>query len=94
MPETPDIERAVALFYDGQQAPRLVAKGEHEVARQIVALAQEHQVPLCDNAALVALLMQLELDDEIPEALYIAVAHILAFAYELRGKSPLQKDNP
>jgi flagellar biosynthesis protein len=45
-------------------------------------------VPLCDNAALVDLLVTLELGDEIPEALYIAVAYIIAFAYQLEGKVP------
>lgn len=82
------IDQAVALLYDGKRAPRLIAKGEQALAQEIVALAQEHQIPLCDNAELVALLMQLELDDEIPESLYLAVAHILAFAYELQGKTP------
>lgn len=83
-----DIQKAVALLYDGDSAPRVIAKGEHKLAQQIVELAQQHDIPLCDNPSLVELLMQLELDDEIPEALYIAVAHILAFAYELRGKVP------
>jgi hypothetical protein len=43
---------------------------------------------VCDNAALVDLLVTLELGDEIPEALYIAVAYIIAFAYQLEGKIP------
>ncbi|BFM11264.1 EscU/YscU/HrcU family type III secretion system export apparatus switch protein [Simiduia litorea] len=84
-----DITQAVALFYDGDSAPRVIAKGDNLLAEQIVALAQAHDIPLCDNPSLVNLLMQLELDDEIPEALYIAVAHILAFAYELSGKFPV-----
>ncbi|AFU97283.1 EscU/YscU/HrcU family type III secretion system export apparatus switch protein [Simiduia agarivorans] len=82
------IQQAVALLYDGKSAPRLVAKGEHALAREIVELAHTHDIPLCDNAGLVALLMQLELDEEIPENLYLAVAHILAFAFELRGITP------
>lgn len=86
-----DITQAVALYYDGDNAPRVIAKGDHLLAEQIVAIAQEHDIPLCDNPGLVNLLMQLELDDEIPEALYIAVAHILAFAYELSGKIPGEK---
>jgi flagellar biosynthesis protein len=43
---------------------------------------------LCDNGALVELLVQLELGDEIPESLYLAVAYIIAFAYQLEGKEP------
>lgn len=85
---TQQLQKAVALYYDGKNAPHVSAKGTGEVAEQIMAIAQEHGVPLCDNAALVNLLVTLELGDEIPEALYIAVAYIIAFAYQLEGKIP------
>jgi len=83
-----DLDKAVALFYDGDQAPRVSAKGEGQLAREIIAIAEAEGVPLCDNAELVELLVNLELGDEIPETLYLAVAHIIAFAYELQGKKP------
>lgn len=82
------LQKAVALYYDGNNAPHVSAKGTGAVAEQIIAIANEHSVPLCDNAALVDLLVTLELGDEIPEALYIAVAYIIAFAYQLEGKIP------
>lgn len=82
------LQKAVALYYDGKNAPHVSAKGTGDVADQIIAIAQEHGVPLCDNSALVDLLVTLELGDEIPEALYIAVAYIIAFAYQLDGKIP------
>ncbi len=82
------LQKAVALYYDGKNAPHVSAKGTGAVAEQIIAIAQEHGVPLCDNSALVDLLVTLELGDEIPEALYIAVAYIIAFAYQLEGKTP------
>lgn len=85
---TQELQKAVALYYDGKNAPHVSAKGTGEVAEQIIAIAQEHGVPLCDNSALVDLLVTLELGDEIPEALYIAVAYIIAFAYQLEGKIP------
>jgi flagellar biosynthesis protein len=85
---TEQLQKAVALYYDGKNAPHVSAKGTGEVAKQIIAIAQEHGVPLCDNSALVDLLVTLELGDEIPEALYIAVAYIIAFAYQLEGKIP------
>lgn len=85
---TQELQKAVALYYDGNNAPHVSAKGTGEVAEQIIAIAQEHGVPLCDNSALVDLLVTLELGDEIPEALYIAVAYIIAFAYQLEGKIP------
>lgn len=82
------LRKAVALFYDGNQAPAVTAKGLGDEAERIMAIAQEYGVPLCDNAALVDLLITLELGESIPESLYIAVAHIIAFAYELQGKTP------
>lgn len=82
------LRKAVALFYDGKNTPTVTAKGVGAEAEAIMAVARQHQVPLCDNAPLVDLLVTLELGDNIPEALYIAVAHIIAFAYELQGKTP------
>lgn len=79
-----DVKKAVALFYDGNSAPTVTAKGAGDQADEIIRIAEEHGVPLCDNAPLVELLAQIELGDEIPEGLYIAVAHIIAFAFKLR----------
>lgn len=83
-----ELQKAVALFYDGQNTPQITAKGWGACAEEIVAIAREHDIPLCDNPALVDLLVNLELGDSIPETLYVAVAHIIAFAYELQGKKP------
>ena len=90
---TPGLTKAVALFYDGVNAPQITAKGAGKLAEEIIALAQEHGVPLCDNPTLVDLLVNLELGDEVPEALYVAVAYIIAFAYQLEGKTPEGKNH-
>lgn len=82
------LRKAVALYYDGRNAPTVTARGLGEEAELIMDIARQHGVPLCDNAALVDLLVTLELGDNIPETLYIAVAHIIAFAYELQGRAP------
>lgn len=79
-----ELKHAVALFYDGNEAPTITAKGQGIEAEEIIRIAQDNNVPLCDNAPLVGLLSQLELGDEIPEELYIAVSHIIAFAYKMR----------
>ena len=84
--DRPDL--AIALNYDGENAPRLTAKGQHELARRIVELAREHDVPMRQDPQLAALLSQIPLGDEIPEALYRAVAEVIAFAYMLSGKRP------
>lgn len=82
------LQKAVALFYDGENAPQITAKGTGAIAEEIIAIARAEGVPLCDNPSLVDLLVTLELGDEIPESLYVAVACIIAFAYQLEGKTP------
>jgi flagellar biosynthesis protein len=81
---------AIALQYDGEHAPRVAAKGRDEVAENIIRVAREYGIPLQENAPLAGLLATLELGDEIPESLYLAVAHVIAFAYHLSGKVPGQ----
>ena len=84
----PRRELAVALKYDGENAPRVTAKGSGELAERIVALAMEHNIPMQENALMAQTLAQLELNEEIPAALYLSVAEIIAFAYYLSGKVP------
>lgn len=81
-------QKAVALFYDGETAPKLTAKGTNEVAEEIIALAKEYDVPIREEPELVNLLARLKLGEEIPRELYIAVAEVIAFAYMLKGKIP------
>lgn len=83
-----DLRQAVALFYDGENSPELTAKGSGVTADEIIAIAREHNVPLCENPELIKLLSQIELGDHIPENLYVCIAQILAFAYNLQGKTP------
>lgn len=81
---------AVALKYaDGQRgAPRVVAKGTDEVAAKIRELAKEHKVAMLEAPALArALYKHTDIDDEIPEALYSAVAEVLAYVFQLRAYS-------
>lgn len=87
-------ELAVALQYDGENAPRVTARGAGELAERIIELAREHEIPLQENAPMVELLSHLELGEEIPPALYLAVAEIIAFAYYISGKVPPGHDDP
>lgn len=77
------IDEVVALKYDGEGAPKVTAKGRGEVAKQILKLAEEHQIPLYQDAELSALLSKVELGHEIPEQLYLAVARVIRFVFEL-----------
>ena len=76
---------AVALRYEKPDAPRVVAKGRGEIGQAIIDTAREHGVPLKHNPALAEALSKIELDDQIPEALYRAVSEILAFILRTSG---------
>lgn len=77
---------AVALFYDGRNAPRITAKGSDKVAQEIKRIAQENDVPLYEDIILAQVLSQIDLGEEIPRALYVAVAEVIAFTYMISGK--------
>jgi len=77
---------AIALEYDGKQAPQVTARGHDEIANQILKLAQEANVPIHMDKDLALVLDQVDLGEHIPEALYVVIAEILTFAYRLSGK--------
>lgn len=70
---------AVALKYDAPGAPKVVASGAGLTGEKIIAVAQAHGVPMTYNPPLAQALSTLELDTEIPERLYVAVAEVLSF---------------
>ena len=79
---------AVALKYDTEvmAAPTVVAKGADNVAFRIREVAQEHDVPIVENPPLArALFGGVELDQQIPEEHYQAVAQIISYVYRLKG---------
>jgi flagellar biosynthesis protein len=77
-------QKAIALAYDASDyAPKVVAKGRGMIAEQIIAKAKENGVFVHESKDLVALLMQVDLDDHIPPELYLAIAEILAWLYRL-----------
>ncbi len=82
----------VALKYDGDNAPKVTAKGEGITAQQILELAEKHGVPLQNEPELARILAQVPLGDEIPQELYIAVAEVIAFAYMISDKTPPPND--
>jgi len=78
---------AVALRYQGKamRAPQVVAKGAHLLAQRIGEIAREHDVPVLEAPPLArALYRHADLGDEVPAALYTAVAEVLAYVYQLR----------
>ncbi|MFA5172203.1 MAG: EscU/YscU/HrcU family type III secretion system export apparatus switch protein [Sulfuriferula sp.] len=77
---------AVALAYQtGDAAPKVVAKGKGLIAEEIIARAQANGVFVHESKELVALLMQVDLDENIPPNLYRAVAELLAWLYRIEN---------
>jgi flagellar biosynthesis protein len=79
---------AVALQYDkaNSPTPRVIAKGKGASGEAIIALAREHGIPIEENVLLAQALSQVEVGDDIPEALYRAVAEVLIFILRASGK--------
>lgn len=94
--ETPDPQeqrpeprkRAAALRYDFDKdpVPRVVARGQGEVAERIIELAKEHGVTIREDPDLVALLCKLEVDQLIPQKLFAAVAEVMAYVYRINNR--------
>lgn len=77
-------QNAVALAYQtGDLAPKVVAKGRGLIAEEIIRRARDHGVFVHESKELVALLMQVDLDRNIPPALYRVVAELLAWLYHI-----------
>ncbi|MCD7033797.1 EscU/YscU/HrcU family type III secretion system export apparatus switch protein [Metabacillus sp. GX 13764] len=85
-----NLKKAVALKYaEGRdKAPAVAAKGSGLVAEAIIEKAMEHAVPVQEDPSLVTLLEKLEIQEEIPEELYQAVAEIFAFIYKMENSLP------
>ncbi|MFP5390420.1 MAG: EscU/YscU/HrcU family type III secretion system export apparatus switch protein [Gammaproteobacteria bacterium] len=91
-PPTRRQQSAVALAYrDGDGAPKVVAKGKGLIAEQIMERAKGAGVYLHESKELVAMLMDVDLDRQIPPALYRVIAELLAWLHHLEAA---QKDAP
>lgn len=89
MEKSDKILKAAALKYDMEKdnAPTLTAKGKGELAKQIIKLAEDNDIPVKKDEDLVELLSKLEVDQEIPPDMYKAIAEIFAFIYDLSKKT-------
>ncbi len=92
MPNKPSQKKAVALQYRPEKnaAPKVSAKGSGRVAEKIIELAKTHGIPVKDDPDLIEVLSKLDIEEEIPPNVYIAVAELLAFVYSInRKKQPI-----
>ncbi|WP_018983535.1 EscU/YscU/HrcU family type III secretion system export apparatus switch protein [Salinimonas chungwhensis] len=82
---------AVGLKYNGStksETPKVIAKGHGDLAEEIVRLAQDHGILIHEDPALMEVLSQLDIGQDIPEAMYYTIAELIAYAYVLQGKVP------
>lgn len=85
-PAPPRTPLAVALAYrTGDAAPKVVARGSGAIAETIIERAREAGVYVHESTELVALLMKVDLDQRIPAQLYVAVAELLAWLYQIEA---------
>ena len=80
----PEKRVTAALKYTGDGAPKVVAAGKGHLAASILERAREAGVPVHRDPELA----QLSLGQEVPEAMWTAVAEVLAWAYGLSGTGP------
>ncbi len=87
-------KKAVAIQYDRSKnnAPKVTAKGKGKVANKIIELAKEHDIPIKNDPDLIEVLSSLEINEEIPSEIYVAVAELLAFVYSMNSNSPVGQD--
>jgi len=85
---------AVAIKYDKDKggAPRIVAKGMRKNAETIKEIARQAGVPILRNIPLAQALHKLDIEEEIPEELYEAVAEVLNFVFELKQQDQRHAD--
>ena len=79
---------AVALEYGHLKTPKLVAKGQSELALRIINEAKKQGIYVAEDPQLLALLSKLDVGDEITQDMYTAVAVILSWVYWLKGMQP------
>jgi flagellar biosynthesis protein len=82
------MKKAVALRYDQKKenAPKVIGKGKGLIAERIIKIAKENELPIKKDEDLVELLTKIDVDKEIPNNLYRAVAEVFSFIYNVTNK--------
>ncbi len=84
------IKKAVALGYNkaADNAPKVLATGKGDIANKIIEEAKKHKVPIKEDSDLVEILSKIDINQEIPQDLYKAVAEIFTFLYRTTKSTP------
>ena len=77
--------KAVALKYDKDvnNAPEVVASGQRYIASNIIKIAKQNNIPIKKDEDMVELLSKIDINKEVPDSMYKAVAEIFSFIYEI-----------
>lgn len=83
----PQLKKSAALKYDRSKdsAPRIIASGKGNIAEKILKKAREENIPIKKDKDVVEVLAELNIGDQIPEEIYLVIAEILAFLYDLEN---------
>lgn len=79
---------ALSFYYDGKNAPQLVAKGYHKLADLIVEKAKQEGILIHKDKTLFDYLESMDVGSAIPPHMYVVIAELIAFSYVIRGKFP------
>ena len=87
------MKKAVALRYDTtkENAKKVVGKGQGKIAERIIKIAEENELPIKKDEDLVELLTKIDVDKEIPNNLYKAVAEVFSFIYNITNKKEVEE---
>jgi flagellar biosynthesis protein len=87
------MKKAVALRYNQKKenAPKVIGKGQGKIAERIIKIAEENELPIKKDEDLVELLTKIDIDKEIPNNLYKAVAEVFSFIYNVTNKKDFEK---
>ncbi|MEC6821961.1 flagellar biosynthesis protein FlhB [Photobacterium sp. NCIMB 13483] len=85
---TPNAQQAIALRYDGEQAPYVAAKGYDKLAQHIIEQVKQQGGLIHQDPILAQYLNSFDLNDHIPQELYLIIAELIAFSWYLNGKTP------
>ena len=85
--------KAVAMKYKAYEdnAPKVIAKGSGEVAKRIIEKAKEFDISIFQNPELTDMLMNVEIDEEVPAELYKAVVEVFIWLHKTEQKAQLSK---
>ena len=86
--------KAIALKYKVYEdnAPKVIAKGKGEIAKKIIEKAKKYDVPIFCNEILADMLLNVEIDEEIPSKMYEVVGEVFIWLYKLEEKAQLSNE--